>query len=151
VNARARATAAVLLLALCGAACRQIGFQNRPVPIDRGLVKMTNGVAFQELFLGTGPAAVHGDELLLDYTVDLDDGTRVDSTSDRGMPVTMIIGEALVRGLDDALVSIRPGGCRRIFVPAALAYGEKGVEGLVPPDSDLVFEVHVLEVHAQSH
>jgi peptidylprolyl isomerase len=146
---RARGNVALIALVLCAPACRQIGFHDRPVPIDRPLVKMTNGVSYQELFLGEGPAAVHGDELLLDYIVDLLDGGRVDSTIDRGMPVTMTIGEAIVPGLDEALVSMRPGGCRRIFVPAALAYGEQGIEGLVPPDADLVFEVHVLEVHAR--
>jgi peptidylprolyl isomerase len=149
VNARASANVALLGLSLCAASCRQIGFQNRPVAIDRPLVQMTNGVSFQDLFLGEGAAAVFGDELLVDYTVDLADGKRVDSTIERGMPVTMTIGEALVPGLDDALVSVRPGGTRRIFVPAALAYGAEGVEGMIPPSSDLVFEVHVLEVHAR--
>jgi FKBP-type peptidyl-prolyl cis-trans isomerase len=149
VRRRARANVALLALALGAPACRQIGFQNRPVPIDRPMVQMTNGVSFQELFLGDGPAAVHGDELVVDYTVDLADGKRVDSTVERGMPITMTIGEALVPGLDDALVSMRPGGCRRIFVPAALAYGKEGVEGMIPPDTDLVFEVRVIEVHAR--
>ncbi len=149
MNGSVRANVALLALCLCAPACRQIGFQNRPVTIDRPLVQMTNGVSFQEIFLGEGPAAVFGDEVLVDYTVDLADGTRVDSTSDRGMPITMTIGEALVPGLDDALVSMRPGGCRRIYVPAALAYGAEGVEGMIPPNSDLVFEVSVREVHAR--
>lgn len=150
MSARARTAAAVLAIALGGAACRQIGFQNRPVPIDREPVTMTNGVRYEETFLGSGPAAVHGDELLLDYAVTLVDGTRIDSTVDRGVPVKMEIGNALVPGLDDALVSMRPGSCRRIFVPSALAYGDKGVEDMIPPNSDLVFEVHVLEVHPRA-
>ena len=145
----ARAAACVLALAALPAGCRQIGFDARPVTIDREPVTMTNGVRYQEVFLGSGPAAVHDDELLLDYVVTLPDGTRVDSTLERGVPVTMTIGSALVPGLDHALVGMKPGGCRRVFVPAALAYGEAGVEDLVPPDSDLVFDVRLIEVRPQ--
>jgi FKBP-type peptidyl-prolyl cis-trans isomerase len=137
----------LLALALGAAGCRQIGFDARPMPIDRDVITMSNGVRYQELFLGSGPAAVHGDELLLDYVVSLSDGTRIDSTVERGVPVTMEVGNALVPGLDDALISMRPDGRRRIYVPANLAYGDKGVEDMIPPDADLVFEVHVLELH----
>jgi peptidylprolyl isomerase len=142
---------AALLCACSVAACRQIGFDNQPMAIDRDVITMSNGVRYQEQFLGSGPAAVRGDELLVDYVAMLPDETRVDSTIDRGLPVTMEIGHALVPGLDDALVSMRPDGRRRIWVPAVLAYGEKGVEDMIPPNSDLVFDVHVLEVHPQKH
>jgi FKBP-type peptidyl-prolyl cis-trans isomerase len=151
VSVRPAITAAFGALVLASVACRQIGFDNHPMEIDRDVVTMSNGVRYQELFLGSGPAAVHGDELLVDYVVALPDETRVDSTVDRGLPVTMEVGHALVPGLDDALVCMRPDGRRRIWVPAALAYGEKGVEDMIPPNSDLVFEVHVLEVHPKTH
>jgi peptidylprolyl isomerase len=139
------------VLALACTSCRQFGFDDRPMPMNRDVVTMSNGVRYQELFIGSGPGAVRGDEVLLDYVVTLADETRADSTVDRGMPVTMEVGHALVPGLDDALVSMRPDGRRRIWVPAALAYGESGVEDMIPPNSDLVFEVHVLEVHSKSH
>jgi FKBP-type peptidyl-prolyl cis-trans isomerase len=136
-----------LVLAAFFSSCRQIGLQDRPVDIAREEVTTASGVHYSDTFVGNGPAANLGDEVVIDYTVWLDDGTRIDSTSDRGVPVTVQLGAAFVPGLDEGLLHMRPDGRRRIRVPAELAYGEKGVENLVPPDSDLVFDVHVLEVH----
>lgn len=139
---------ALTLVSLFGGACRQIGFQDRPVPIDRDEVVTTTGVRYEDLFQGHGPTAGPGDDVLLDYTVWIDDAahTRVDSTLDRGVPMKVKLGEAFVEGLNFGLVSIQPNGRRRIHVPAHLAYGAQGVEDLIPPDSNLVFEVHALEV-----
>jgi FKBP-type peptidyl-prolyl cis-trans isomerase len=103
---------------------------------------------FEDLFVGKGSIAGPGDEVLIDYTVWLDDAekTRVDSTLDRGVPVKVKIGSAFIDGLNTGLASIQPNGRRKIFVPARQAYGEKGVEGAIPPNSNLVFEVNAIEV-----
>ena len=132
--------------ALACASCTQIGLQSRPVPMNHRMVELSSGVRVEDLFIGHGPAATNGDKLLLDYTVWLEDGTRVDSTLDRGVPETIAIGKAMVRGLDDGLIGMQAEGRRRITVPPELGYGSEGVEDLVPPDATLVFEVHVLEV-----
>lgn len=139
---------ALAIVVLATSACRQIGFQDRPVRIDRDEVVTTTGVRYEDLFLGKGAAAGPTDEVLLDYTVWLDDAahTRVDSTLDRGVPVRVQLGAAFVAGLDAGLMSIQPSGRRRIHVPAHLAYGATGVEGMIPPNADLVFEVLALEV-----
>lgn len=130
------------------AACRQIGFQDHPVHIDRDEVVTASGVRYSDVFRGKGPVAGPGDEVLLDYTAWTDDDARtsIDSTVDRGVPVVMKIGEAPVEGLNDGLMSMQADGRRVVHVPAKLAYGESGVEGLVPPNTNLVFEVHVIEV-----
>lgn len=142
-----------LIAALTCAACRQIGFQDRPVRVDRDEVVTVSGVRYEDLFAGKGPHAGPGDTLLLDYTVWTDDAARamVDSTIERGVPVEMKIGEAIVEGLNDGLMSLRTDGRRRIHVPARQAYGEKGIEGLVPPNTDLVFEVHVIEIRPRAN
>ena len=128
------------------AACAQIGLQHRPVPMSHREVTTSSGVTFEDEFLGSGPAAMMGDELRLDYTLWLEDGTRIDSTLDRGVPEPMRIGQAPVKGLNDGLVGMQPEGRRRIVVPPELGYGARGVEGMIPPNAKLVFEVHVLEV-----
>jgi FKBP-type peptidyl-prolyl cis-trans isomerase FkpA len=140
---------ALVLLALCGA-CRHVGFQQRPAEVDRRTIETAGGVTYEELRLGNGVAAGIGDQILLDYTLWLEDGRRVDSTLDRGVPVPVTVGEAFVRGLDDGLVGLRAEGRRRIRVPPGLGYGHEGVPGLVPPDALLVFEVHAIEIRPRA-
>lgn len=140
------AALAVLGLALAAVSCRSLDPERRATNVERPSVRTTAGVTYEDLMRGHGPAAGPGDEVLLDYVVSLEDGTRVDSTLDRGLPVPVVLGEAFVRGLDDGLDGICAEGRRRITVPAGLAYGDEGVPGLVPPGATLVFEVHVIEV-----
>jgi FKBP-type peptidyl-prolyl cis-trans isomerase len=143
---RTAALAGALLVALTATACRSFDPERRPLHVDFQEVRTEHGVVFEELATGDGPEAVLGDEILVDYVVSLPDGTRVDSTLDRGVPVPIVLGEAFVKGLDEGLSGIRAQGRRKITVPAELAYGEKGVEDLVPANSPLVFEVHAIEV-----
>jgi len=137
-----RALPLVLLLA----GCAQIGLQDRRVPMNHREVLLSSGVRYEDLFHGHGPAATLGDVVELDYTLWLEDGTRVDSTLDRGVPVEMRIGSAPVRGLDEALIGMQAEARRRITVPPELGYGKEGVEDLIPPYATLVFEVHVVSV-----
>lgn len=143
---RAAHASAFVLACAALASCAQIGLQARPVAMNHRSVQLSCGVEYEDLFLGHGPAATRGDSLELDYTLWLADGTRVDSTLDRGVPVTMKIGEAPVRGLDDGLTGIQVEGRRRITVPPELGYGAEGVEDMIPPNSKLVFEVHVVAI-----
>jgi FKBP-type peptidyl-prolyl cis-trans isomerase len=144
-----RPTALVLVLAFAAGGCRHFGFQDRAVEVDRNTIAAADGVTYEELFIGQGKPAGPADSVLIDYTVWLADGTetRVDSTLDRGVPVLVTLGSAFVDGLNSGLANIRANGRRKVFVPAQQAYGSKGVEGAIPPDMDLVFEVHALEVH----
>lgn len=142
-----RALAGVAALAI---ACTSCSATRRATQYDAPSVRTTTGVVYEELLQGAGEPAALGDEVLLDYVVSLEDGTRVDSTLDRGLPVPVRLGEAFLHGLDDGLLGIRADGRRRIVVPPALAYGDEGVAGLVPPGATLVFEVHAIEVRAQA-
>jgi len=143
---RLRALPLLAISALGLGSCKQFGFQDHSVPVQRDEVVATSGVRYEDLYLGKGKPAGPGETLMLDYTVWLKDGTRVDSTLDRGVPQPVKIGDAFIEGLNEGLASMRADGRRRIEVPAKLAYGAKGVEGLIPPNSDLVFEVHVIEI-----
>jgi FKBP-type peptidyl-prolyl cis-trans isomerase len=128
------------------AGCAQLGLQHRPMPVHHDAASTTSGLKFQELFLGQGPAARTGDQVTFEYTVWLEDGTRVDSTYDRGVAITTQLGSAPLKAWDEGLVGIQPQGRRRLTVPPQLAYGSKGVEGLIPPNATLVIEVLAIEV-----
>jgi len=145
----ARSFALVASLALACASCGSLA-PRRAAPNAAPSIRTSTGVIYEELLQGSGEPAALGDEVLLDYVVDLEDGTRVDSTLERGLPVPVKLGEAFLRGLDDGLLGIRTDGRRRIVVPPALAYGDEGVEGLVPSGATLVFEVHAIEVRLKS-
>jgi FKBP-type peptidyl-prolyl cis-trans isomerase FkpA len=132
-------------LALVLAGCVSFNAPNVEVE-ERSTVATDSGLRVQELFVGDGEPVETGDVVTFDYTMWLADGARVDSTQDRGTPLIATVGDAPLAGLDEGLVGMRPGGRRRLELTPDLAYGAQGVPGLVPPDTALVLEVHVLEV-----
>ncbi len=147
----ARVFAGVATLALAVTSCGILAPTRRATQHTAPSVRTSTGVLYEELLQGIGAPAALGDEVLLDYVVSLEDGTRVDSTLDRGLPVPVRLGEAFLRGLDDGLLGIRADGRRRIVVPPELGYGDAGVVGLVPPGATLVFEVHAIELRPRKH
>ena len=109
-------------------------------------VTTSSGVKFQDLHVGTGPAAAAGDEVTFEYTAWLESGEQIDSTEERGTPAKAVIGSARLRGWNDGLLGIQAQGRRRIVLPPDQAYGAQGVPGLVPPNSTLVFDVLALQI-----
>jgi len=126
--------------------CNGLRLDPRPVPTAREDVRTTSGVEWTDLYRGHGPVSGPQDTLVVDYVMSLPSGERLMSTIDLGTPLRVRLGEAPVPGLDDGLLGMQATGRRRIRVPSALGYGARGVPNLVPPDSDLVFEVHCLDV-----
>lgn len=135
----------VVLAPLLGS-CSNLGFARRPVEVEHERFALPSGLRYEVLFLGTGPEAGPEDVVAFDYTAWLEDGTRVDSTLDRGVPVEGRVADAPLPGLAQGIAGMRTGGKRRLHVPPELAYGAEGVEGLVPPNAALVFEVHLLAI-----
>jgi|688.fasta_scaffold00396_38 FKBP-type peptidyl-prolyl cis-trans isomerase len=145
----ARSLALVTGACLLLGGCKHISLDTRPVGLQRSESLTPSGVHVRELFLGEGRSARQGDLVVMDYTVWLLDGTRVDSTLDRGVPIEVRIGSAPIEGWNEGLMGVMPDGRRQLLIPARLAYGSEGFGDLVPPDADLRFEVHVLEVRPQ--
>ena len=97
-----------------------------------------------------GPRAKHGDLVTIHYEGRLRDGEVFDSSYDRGTPITFELGAGKVpRGLDEGLVGLRLGGRRKLLVPGELGYGSAGVEGLVPPDATLHFDIELIELEGR--
>ncbi len=109
----------------------------------------SSGVSFQDLLEGTGRRAQPGRSLRIDYVAKLEDDTTVDSTYQRGRPVEFVMGDAPIAGWDEGLLEMRVGGVRKLVIPPALAYGEEGVPGLIPPNTPLVFQVELLAVEGE--
>ena len=95
---------------------------------------------------GTGKAVVKGALITTQYTGTLEDGSVFDSSWARGKPFQCVIGTGrVIKGWDQGIIGMQVGGKRQLRVPAHLAYGERSV-GSIPPNSNLVFEIELLEV-----
>ena len=118
-----------------------------PLPERQPRTEHTSGLVVEIQTAGDGTrAAGAGDRLKIHYDAKTEDGSVVESTHTTGIPFTFRLGEGeVVRGLDRGLVGARAGDELKLFVPASLAYGEKGM-GEVPPDADLIFEVRLLRI-----
>lgn len=99
-----------------------------------------------DTLVGSGIAAVKGALLTVQYEGFLENGVKFDSSYDHGRPFQFVIGsKRVIQGWDLGLMGMREGGKRTLHIPAHLAYGERQ-KGLIPPHSNLIFYVELLEV-----
>lgn len=99
-----------------------------------------------DLQVGVGKAAVKGALITTHYTGWLEDGSEFDSSHSRGKPFQCVIGTGrVIKGWDQGLMGMQVGGKRKLLVPAHLGYGERSM-GKIPPNSNLLFEIELLEV-----
>ena len=107
---------------------------------------MSDELHITDVQLGDGKAVVKGALITTHYTGTLADGTVFDASHQRGKPFQCVIGTGrVIKGWDIGLMGMKVGGKRRLFVPAHLGYGERQM-GSIPPGSDLLFEIELLEV-----
>ena len=108
---------------------------------------MTEQLQIDELVVGTGAEARTGASVSVHYTGWLTDGTRFDSSIDRGKPFAFALGRGqVIAGWDQGVVGMRVGGKRKLTIPPHLGYGVRGAGGVIPPNATLVFEVELLGV-----
>ena len=103
-----------------------------------------SGLGFRTVEEGTGPFIQPVDGVMIEYEGRLADGTVFDASGERG-PQPMIAGQT-IPGFSEALGKMQQGGRYRVFIPSKLAYGAEPPAGSVPPNSNLEFDVHVVQV-----
>ena len=102
----------------------------------------------EELTPGTGAEAKAGDRVKVHYTGWLTNGTKFDSSVDRGQPFQFALGQGrVIKGWDLGVAGMKVGGKRKLTIPAAEGYGAAGAGGSIPPNATLVFEVELLGVN----
>jgi FKBP-type peptidyl-prolyl cis-trans isomerase len=105
------------------------------------------GLIMQDIVLGSGATAKHGDDIWVHYVGRLLDGKQFDSSRNRRDPLDFALGAGdVIKGLDEGVQGMRVGGRRKLTIPAELAYGEHGCGGVIPPNATLVFDVELLEI-----
>jgi FKBP-type peptidyl-prolyl cis-trans isomerase len=99
------------------------------------------------LVAGEGAAAAVGQHVTVHYTGWLTDGTKFDSSKDRGDPFDFPLGRhQVIAGWDEGVLGMRVGGVRKLTIPPDLGYGARGAGGVIPPNATLVFEVELLGI-----
>lgn len=114
----------------------------------QGEVTTTSGLKYIDEVVGTGASPKPGQNVTVHYTGTLENGTKFDSSVDRGQPYSFRIGTgAVIKGWDEGVMTMKVGGKRRLIVPAKLGYGSAGFPPSIPPNATLIFEVELLSVN----
>jgi peptidylprolyl isomerase len=115
--------------------------------MDEQIVQTVTGLGYVDLVEGTGAKAAAGDSVTVHYTGWLKDGSKFDSSVDRGQPFAFALGRGrVIKGWDEGVATMKVGGKRRLIIPAHLGYGDRGAAGVIPPGATLVFEVELLGI-----
>jgi FKBP-type peptidyl-prolyl cis-trans isomerase len=114
-----------------------------------GIVTTASGLQYQVVSMGKGPKPTANDNVRVHYTGTLLDGTKFDSSHDRGEPAQFAVG-GVVPGWTEALQLMPVGSKFKLWIPSKLGYGETGTPGgPIPPSATLAFDVELVEIVKQ--
>ena len=105
------------------------------------------GMKVEILQQGSGSTANARDAITVNYTGTLSDGTKFDSSIDRGQPFKFTLGQnSVIQGWELGVVGMKVGEKRKLTIPPELAYGPAGAGGVIPPNATLIFEIDLLSI-----
>ena len=148
--------ARLLFLASLLLVVRSAVAQPTPGAADKGIPPLPSvvqwhstpsGLQYADTVIGKGPTPNEGQIVVVHFIGWLDDGTKFDSTRERGKPFGFPLGSGqVIKGWDEGVRGMHVGGKRRLKVPPALGYGERGVPPIVPPNAALIFDIELVRV-----
>ena len=117
------------------------------VPKVEGVAKPLYALRYIDTVIGTGPLSEPRKYYTVHYTGWTTDGTKFDSSVDRGTPITFPYGaRQVIPGWDTGFEDMHVGGKRRLFIPYQLAYGESGRPPVIPAKADLIFDIELISM-----
>lgn len=144
---RTRVIAAVVIFALVAAG---VAYLFAPGAWRGGAqVTTPSGLKYTDLVVGTGPSPRPGQTAVVHYTGTLTNGTKFDSSVDKGQPYSFVLRStppSVIPGWDEGVATMKVGGKRRLEVPPALGYGPAGRPPRIPANSTLLFDIELLDV-----
>jgi len=106
-----------------------------------------SGLMYEITKEGTGATAKAGDMVSVHYTGTLENGTKFDSSRDRGEAFEFELGaRRVIAGWDEGVAGMKVGEMRILTIPGSLAYGPNGIPGVIPPNATLIFDVELLAI-----
>ena len=112
-----------------------------------GVIELPSGLQYKVLAEGKGESPKATDSATVNYRGTLIDGTEFDSSAKTGKPATFGVNQ-VIKGWTEALQLMKPGAKWQLFIPSALAYGERGGGAKIGPNATLIFEVELLSFQA---
>ena len=110
-----------------------------------GVKTLPSGLQYRVVKEGTGRMPKETDTVVTNYRGKLTDGTEFDSSYKRGQPATFPV-KGVIKGWTEALQLMKEGSTWELFVPADLAYGERGAGSVIGPNATLIFQVELISI-----
>ena len=118
-----------------------------PTKVSGKPATTASGVDYWDIKKGSGPVAVAGKQVSVQYTGWLADGKEFDSSLDVGDPIQFKLGSGtVIKGWDEGIAGMKVGGKRQLRIPPALGYGSRGFPPTIPPNATLIFDVELVAV-----
>lgn len=118
-----------------------------PAP-SANAVTTASGLVYEDLKVGDRATANAGDSISVHYTGWLQDGTKFDSSIDRGQPLDFTLGAGrVIKGWDEGIQGMKVNGTRLLVIPPDLAYGASGYPPTIPANATLTFEVQLVSIN----
>ena len=110
-------------------------------------VTTDSGLQYVVIEEGDGASPQAGQRVFVHYVGTLEDGTKFDSSRDRGRPFDFTIGQGqVIKGWDEGVGMMKVGDRRKLIIPPDLGYGARGAGGVIPPNATLIFDVELLRI-----
>ena len=115
--------------------------------VDGDTVTTESGLKYIDITVGEGAAPSTNDVVVAHYTGWLTNGTKFDSSRDRGQPFSFPLGQGrVIGGWDEGIASMKVGGHRLLIVPPELGYGDRGAGAVIPAGATLIFDVELVDI-----
>ncbi|NJN72769.1 MAG: FKBP-type peptidyl-prolyl cis-trans isomerase [Limnothrix sp. RL_2_0] len=106
-----------------------------------------SGLKYIDNVVGEGDFPMEGEMVTVHYTGKLTDGKVFDSSVKRNDPFSFVIGVGqVIKGWDEGVITMKPGGKRTLVIPPDLGYGARGAGGVIPPNATLIFDVELISI-----